>query len=111
MWENPQGFQSNYRECSLAQCSVLPILLLFPTEGSSSKRGQEGWVMQHPSWQSQCRAVCGPTALHSWPRVPGLSASSSGARSAAVSYRKAGTQAQGKCAVLASFMSLEHWLS
>lgn len=46
MWENPQGFQSNYREYSLAQCSVLPVLLLFPREGSSSKRGQEGWVMQ-----------------------------------------------------------------
>lgn len=34
MWENPQGFQSNYKECSLAQCSVLPVLLLFPREGA-----------------------------------------------------------------------------
>jgi len=32
VWENPQRFQGNYRESSLAQRGVLPVQLLLPAE-------------------------------------------------------------------------------
>ena len=88
MWENPQRFQGNYRESSLAQRHVLPIQPLLPTEETGGLGGAAPALWRCPlpaaarppaaSLVAEAGAGCSmvprATALHGWPRAVGLSA-------------------------------------
>lgn len=71
MWENPQRFQGNYRESSLAQRGVLPFQLLIPTEemGGLGEAAPALWrcplptpARSIPRGRGQSRVVHGPTS-------------------------------------------------
>lgn len=88
MWENPQRFQGNYRESSLARHGVLPIQPLLPTEemgGLGEAALALRWCplpadarLPAASLVAEARAgqsmVPRATVLHGWPRAMGLSA-------------------------------------